>query len=83
MSKPKRYELKVISDILEIPEASFDDFLTDLKKWHKAIRATYTLIKTLNDATGETLPDNIITMVFIDDQKHDGKIIIKEAKPHA
>lgn len=75
----KRYELN-IADLLQIPEESFDNFLIDLKKWHRAARSTLNLLNTLAEATGEKdVPPAVTKMVWIDDGKHDGKIIIKAA----
>lgn len=77
MSKPKEYTLN-IQDILQIPEESFDNFLTDLKMWHKSARNTVNLLETIAKATNQPIPEEFITMRWIDDGKHDGKIIITE-----
>ena len=78
MGKPKTYTLN-IQDILQIPEESFDNFLTDLRLWHKSARNMVNLLNTIADATDQPIPDEFVTMRWIDDGKHDGKIIIKSA----
>ena len=80
MSKPKQYKLHTV-DLLEIPEDRFDDFLIDLKKWHKIMRNTLNMLNVIAKATNqEEVPKELGYMVWIDDGKHDGKIIIKHAK---
>lgn len=79
MSKPKDYILN-IQDILQIPESSFDNFLVDLKKWHKAARDTVNLLEIIAKATDKPVPREFVTMRWIDDGKHDAKIIIKATK---
>ena len=79
MSKPKEYQLN-IGDILQIPEDSFDNFLIDLKKWHGAVRSTVGMLEAVAKATNQPMPKELVTMKWIDDGKHEGKIIIKSAK---
>lgn len=79
MGKPKEYALNV-QDLLQIPEDRFDDFLIDLKKWHGAVRNTVEMIETIAKATNKPLPKEVVTMRWIDDGKHEGKIIIKSTK---
>lgn len=79
MSEPKRYELN-IADILQIPEDRFDDFLFDLKKWHSIVRETVNILDTIADAIGEKHA-SLAKMIWIDDGKHDGKLIITAPKP--
>lgn len=74
----KRYKLTKIADLFEIPTERFDDFMVDLKMWHSAGRATKQLIDTIAEVVGEEAPKDPITMVWIDDGKHEGKIIIKK-----
>ena len=76
MGRPKEYTLN-IQDILQIPEKSFDNFLIDLKKWHGAVRNTVNLLETIAKATNQPIPKELVTMRWIDDGKHEGKIIIK------
>lgn len=71
-----RYEL-AIGDLLQIPDDRLDDFIVDLKKWHSAVRATLNLLDTIAEATGEKPPSTMAKMTWIDDGKHDGKIIFK------
>lgn len=73
--EPRQYELN-IADILQIPEDRFDDFLIDLAKWHSACRNFTNLINTIAEAVGEEAPGQPAKMVWIDDGKHDGKIIV-------
>ena len=76
----KRYELH-IADLLAIPVNRFDDFLIDLKKWHKAARSTLEMINTIAAAAGESdVPAELAKMVWVDDGKHEGKVIIKSVE---
>lgn len=74
MSKPtnKTYVLKLITDMYEIPENRFDDFIIQLKKWHKETRSLVELIKTLNEVAGEKLPEEFAVMKWIDDGIEEG-----------
>jgi hypothetical protein len=80
MSKPKEYIIVNIQDISQIPEKSFDNFLTDLKHWHKAARDTVEMLETIAKAINQPVPKESITMKWTDNGKHDGKIIIKSAE---
>lgn len=76
---PKVYELKRIEDLLDIPEARFDEFLLDLKLFTEAARTTRDFLKTLAEATGEELPKDFITMRWVDDGKREGKVVVKQS----
>lgn len=78
MSKPKEYDLD-IGDLIQIPEDRFDDFLIDLKKWHKSVRNTIKMLETIAKATNQPMPRELLSLRWIDDGKHDGHIIIKSA----
>lgn len=65
-----------IGDLLKIPEDRFDDFVIDLKKWHKSVKATVDTINEVAKAIGEP-PVVLGTMRWIDDGKHNGKITIE------
>lgn len=79
MSRPtnKRYELDLQS-LLEIPEDRFADFLIDLKKWHSEVRNFINLIQATGKAKGMSAEEMLLAtkLVWIDDGKHDGKIIV-------
>ena len=79
MSHPtnKRYELDLQS-LLEIPEDRFADFLIDLKKWHSEVRNFISLIEATGKAKGMSAEEMLLAtkLVWIDDGKHDGKIIV-------
>lgn len=83
MSEPtnKRYELDLQS-LLEIPEDRFADFLIDLEKWHKAVRDFIALIEATGKAKNMTAEDMLkaTRLVWIDDGKHEGKIIVDGGK---
>lgn len=67
----KRYEMKQITDIFDIPEGSFDDFLVDLKAYYQMGRSLPALLEEVADAAdikAKVLPQH---MVWIDDGKHD------------
>ena len=74
MSKPtnKTYVLKLITDMYEIPEDRFDDFVIQLKKWHKETKAFKDLLETLNKVTGEPMPAEYGTLKWIDDGIDEG-----------
>lgn len=72
---PKRYTLN-INDILQIPEERFDDFLLDLKLWHGAVRNMKKFIDVVAEVEGHKVKTEATQMIWIDDGKHDGKIII-------
>jgi hypothetical protein len=75
VKEPKKYELN-IKDLLQIPEDRFEDFIIDLVKWHSATRNFVKLLEELGKAINT--PDAIghTKMIWIDDGKHEGKIII-------
>jgi len=79
MNKPKEYQLN-IGDILQIPDDSFDNFLIDLKKWHGAVRSTIDMLEVIAKATNQPMPTELVTMKWIDDGKHNGKVIIQSAQ---
>lgn len=82
MSKPtnKKYELN-LQDLLAIPEDRFEDFIVDLRQWHKAVRNFVALINATGKAKGLSEDDMLkaTKLVWIDDGKHDGKIIVNRS----
>lgn len=71
MSEPKRYTIERITDIFEIPEDRFKDFLTDFESYYRIGLPMADLIKVAAEAGGievEVLP---MKMVWVDDGKHD------------
>lgn len=72
----KRYEIDKITDIFKIPEDKFEDFLVDFKSYYQFGLHLTTLIDEVAKAGGmvtNTVPQK---MVWIDDGKHDAKIIL-------
>lgn len=78
MSKPtnKDFQLKFMSDMLDIPEDRFDEFLIDLKKWHNFGSNFKNLVAGVASAVGEELPDEFMTMRWLDDGIHSGKVVV-------
>jgi len=63
-------------DMFQIPEDRFEEFLIDLRQWHKIGGAFNNLAQSIGKAVGETLPDEYMVMRWIDDSKHGGDIKI-------
>lgn len=80
MSKPsnKKYSLKLMVDMFAIPEDRFDEFLVDLRKWHKIGTGFNNVVQSVAKAVGVKMPEDYMTMRWLDDGIHDGdtKIII-------
>ena len=83
MSKPtnKQFTLKLMTDMFAIPEDRFEEFLIDLRKWHKIGKSFSEVLSTIADATGEELPEDYMTMRWTDDGIHEGKTKIIIPKP--
>lgn len=85
MGKPtnKKFTLKLMSDMFAIPEERFDEFLVDLRKWHKIGKSFDGVVQSISKAVGEKMPDDYMTMHWLDDGIHEGKtkIIINPPKP--
>lgn len=74
----RRYEIKHISDIFNIPEDRFDDFLVDFKSFYQLGKPMAELIETIaNEAAKLQVKPAIEKMAWIDDGKHNAKIYIK------
>jgi len=78
MSKPsnKLYELRLMADMLAIPEDRFDEFLIDLKKWHIVAKGFDDLFKAVSDVAGEKVPKDYMIMRWTDDSIHSGPVKI-------
>lgn len=74
MSNPtnKTYELKLMTDMYEIPADRFDDFIIQLKKWHKETSGLAELIKIVNEIAGEKMPEEYGTLKWTDDGIDEG-----------
>jgi len=76
----KEYTIKHISDILDIPEETFDDFLVDLKTVYEVSKNHREVMLILGDesSNSEFMPQ----VIWIDDGKHDTEINLRitEAK---
>lgn len=74
MSKPtnKTYTLKLMTDMYEIPEDRFDDFIIQLKKWHKETRSIKDLLETLGKTMGMELPEEYGILKWLDDGIEEG-----------
>ena len=75
----KRYEIEKITDIFQIPEDKFDDFLEDFKTYYSFGIHMTKLIDAIAATGGiktETVPQK---MTWIDDGKHDATVYLKSA----
>lgn len=72
----KIYKLRLMSDMFAIPEDRFDDFLIDLKQWHKVAGNFNELTKIVAKAANEPLPEDYMIMKWKDDGIHKGKVTI-------
>jgi hypothetical protein len=72
----REYELETMQDMFKIPVSRFDDFMVDLKEWHKIGKQTTKMLNTIAVAVGEPKIDKGVKMHWIDDGKHNKKIII-------
>lgn len=78
---PKKYELKLMSDMLDIPEDRFEEFLIDLRKWHKVSIGFDKLFRETAKETNKAIPKDYIAMRWVDDCIHDGPVkVIVEGK---
>ena len=74
----KRYTIEKISDIFQIPEDRFDDFLVDFKSYYNMGQPMAKLIKEVAKTGGVAVDVLPMHMVWVDDGKHDAKVIINE-----
>lgn len=79
----KKYELAKLTDILEIPEESMDNFLVDLKAWHGLFHSFNELGKAIGDIKGVDGSIGTEGMTWIDDGKHDAKVTIITKPTHS
>ena len=66
----KRYVIEKITDVLDIPEDRFDDFLVDFRSYYQMVRPMADLIKEVaktGDIDVTVLP---IRMTWVDDGEH-------------
>lgn len=75
----KRYEIEKITDILAIPEEGIDDFLTDLKAYYQLGRSISELTDEVSVVAGIKTKTVLQKFTWIDDKKHDAKIVLKPA----
>lgn len=71
MTKFKEYQLHKIQDLLDIPPDRLDAFFVDLKKWHKTGISAKKWLEALGVAVNEPLPENFMSMKWIDDGLHE------------
>lgn len=80
----KKYEITYISDIFQIPEDRFEDFLVDFKSFYNLGKPMADLIKTIGNEVAKVEIESVIKkMVWIDDNKHDATIILNTPKKQA
>lgn len=75
---PKKYKIEKLTDILDIPVDSIDDFLIDLKSWHEMITGIRAVEGVMNIPEGQIALCESIT--WTDDKKHDIHIKLTEVK---
>jgi len=74
----KKYKIEKLTDILNIPAESIDDFLVDLKSWYEIVNAVKAIPNIMSIPEGQIALSKFMT--WIDDKKHDIRIHFKEAK---
>jgi hypothetical protein len=78
-AEPTRYEIRHISDIFQIPEERFADFLVDFESFYRMGKPMCELIETIADEAARLQIKSVIEkMAWIDDSKHDVTVYIKE-----
>lgn len=75
-----RYEIEKITDIFQIPEEGFDDFLVDLRAYYsfgKHMTALIDEVAAVGGVKTKTVPQKF---TWIDNGKHDAtiKLVLKE-----
>lgn len=65
----QRYEIKSLTDILNLDDAQFDRFLPDLVAWRRATNGYLKILKSNFEQAGmpEAMPEHIVSMIWIDD----------------
>ena len=77
----KEYFIVKLSDIFDIPENSFDDFMIDLKAFYKVGRNMTTIGKIAEPNMPPSKMLKGTEMIWIDDGKHDlKKVTIQPVK---
>lgn len=71
---PKKYSIEKITDILQIPEDSFDNFLIDLKEYYLFGKSMNELVDALGPLDGVDPRLELKQLVWIDDGKHDMQV---------
>lgn len=74
------YEIEKLTDIFQIPEASFDNFIEDLRSYYSVGNGLIALIKASGKALGTPVDIVPSKMTWIDDGKHEARVYIKQAK---
>jgi len=75
----KRYTIEKITDIFQIPEDRFDDFLVDFKSYYQMGQSFPGLLEAVAKVGG--IEANVIPqhMVWVDDGKHDATVKLSVA----
>lgn len=76
----KRYTIEKITDIFEMPEDKFSDFLQDFESYYRMGRPMADLIKEVAKTGGIDVAVLPMKMVWIDDDKHDVTVYLKTPK---
>jgi hypothetical protein len=77
VGSPRRYTIEKITDIFEIPEDRFSDFLVDFESYYRMGRPMADLIKEVAKTGGVDAAVVSMKMVWVDDEKHDVKVHLK------
>ena len=72
----KQYRIEKITDIFDIPEDRFDDFLEDFKTYYQQGNAWPELLENIAKVGGMDAKVLIGPMVWIDDDKHNIRVKI-------
>lgn len=71
-----RYDIEKITDIFNIPEESFDDFLVDLKTYYQLGKSIPKLVDGVAATAGITVRTVPQKMTWIDDKKHNASVYL-------
>jgi hypothetical protein len=72
----ERYDIEKITDIFQIPEDKFEEFLVDFKTYYELGKAMMELIPAVSNTSGIKADARVVPqkMTWIDDGKHDANI---------
>lgn len=78
--RPNKYTIEKITDIFQIPESKFEDFLVDFKAYYQLGRSFPKALEELARVGGVEAQVVPTKMVWIDDGEHEARINITHRK---